>query len=507
MLVTGLMLASRIEPEAIRPRADSGSRACSRSVIAELVRVIQSTVPPFEPVDHLRRQGLGVGVAVDGDLLDLGDPRQLVLQQGPAAIGAGQQDPTAGTSGPRASASPSERNDSGTTSARRRNRPAPRPSPGRSRRASGGRAPGGRGRAASSRSRKCRTPLDEVKTSQSNVSIRAMAASSGPESSTGRIRTVGATRTSAPSASRSVADRSDSPSGRVTTTRPAEQRQSLEPGQRLASRDHVPDHEQGRRADPLAGRLDPVAAGRPACRRRSAGPPSSRSRPGRRASPRGLPSRIRMRTDRPMVAEAHVEDERAGEPGERRPVEPVARAARLVVAGDEGDGRGRLAVRDRQAGVRGRPDARRHPRHDAEGHPGGVEVLRLLGPPAEDIGIAPLEPDHGPAFAGVADEHRVDLVLRHRALAPPLAGEDELGPRPGPGRASGVDQVVIHDHVGPRQGLRPGPGQEAGVPRPGADEIDGPDRYAHGISNRRGIAAPSSPPVPIGAGLGPDSPG
>ena len=65
-------------------------------MIAELVRVIQSTEPVGDPVDDGGRERLGVGVAVDGDLLDVGDAPELVLEDGPAAVGAGEQDAAAG---------------------------------------------------------------------------------------------------------------------------------------------------------------------------------------------------------------------------------------------------------------------------------------------------------------------------------------------------------------------------------------------------------------------------
>ena len=46
------------------------------------------------------------------------------------------------------------------------------------------------------------------------------------------------------------------------------------------------------------------------------------------------------------------------------------------------------------------------------GIPGGPQVLGLLGPPAEDVGVAPLQPDDGPPRAGVLDQQRVDRLLR-----------------------------------------------------------------------------------------------
>ncbi len=110
--------------------------------------------------------------------------------------------------------------------------------------------------------------------------------------------------------------------------------------------------------------------------------------------------------DRGEPGHAHVDDQGAGEPGEGRPVEPAG-ASRVIVAGDEGDGRGRFAVRDGDARIGGRPEAGRHPRHDLERHAVRAEVLGLLAPSAEDEGVAPLEADDPTAEPGVLDQDRL----------------------------------------------------------------------------------------------------
>ncbi len=65
-------------------------------MIAELVSVIQSTEPSTIRVEDGGGEALGIGVAVDGDLLDVGNAPEFVLEQRPAAIGAGEQDATVG---------------------------------------------------------------------------------------------------------------------------------------------------------------------------------------------------------------------------------------------------------------------------------------------------------------------------------------------------------------------------------------------------------------------------
>ena len=69
------------------------------------------------------------------------------------------------------------------------------------------------------RSRKKRTPLPDVNTIHSNSGRRPIASSSGPGSATGKIWTVGASKTSAPSDSNPGAIRTASSIGRVTTIR------------------------------------------------------------------------------------------------------------------------------------------------------------------------------------------------------------------------------------------------------------------------------------------------
>ena len=93
-------------------------------------------------------------------------------------------------------------------------------------------------------------------------------------------------------------------------------------------------------------------------------------------------------------------------------------------------------MRDRDARRRpSRPTPAVTPGTTRNGDARGAEVLGLLGPPAEDERVAPLEPDHPPALPGVLDQQVVDLVLRQRAMADRLARADPQRPTAGPGRA------------------------------------------------------------------------
>ena len=138
------------------------------------------------------------------------------------------------------------------------------------------------------------------------------------------------------------------------------QRPRLEPGQGVAQLRHRTDDRDGRRADarrrrPLRDVLQrrhhrPLPGQRPALDDRD----RLARRPAARHQPLGDP---RQR------AHPHVEHQRAGERGERRPVERAVRLGRILVTGDEGHAGGQLAMRDRDAGVGRRGDARRDAGH------------------------------------------------------------------------------------------------------------------------------------------------
>src|SRR5690606_40368807 len=74
-----------------------------------------------------------------------------------------------------------------------------------------------------------------------------------------------------------------------------------------------------------------------------------------------------------------------------------------------------------------------------EGNAGRAERLDLLACPAEDKGIARLQPNDAPPRLRLADEDGVDLALARGMRTFRLADEDALGvpPRLEIGRASG----------------------------------------------------------------------
>ena len=152
-------------------------------------------------------------------------------------------------------------------------------------------------------------------------------------------------------------------------------------------------------------------------------------------------------------AHAHVEDERAREGGERGPVELGLRLGRVLVARDERDAAGDLALGDGDARVGGRGDAGGDARHDLERDARLAQQQRLLAAAAEHERVAALEPHHAAAGARVLEQERVRVLLgdlRPRAL---LADVDELRVRARVRERLGRDQPVVEDHVGLRDQL------------------------------------------------------
>ena len=180
-----------------------------------------------------------------------------------------------------------------------------------------------------------------------------------------------------------------------------------------------------------------------------------------------------LRCDAVEAAHAHVEDERAGEGGQRRPVDERVGLGGVLVAGDERDRCREAALRDRDAGVRRCRDARRHARHDFEVQPRGAQQLRLLAAATEDERVAALQPHDLAAGARVAQQQLVRRLLRDLRPAADLADVDELGVRTGAAERAVGDQLVVEDHVGARDELQRAGGHEAEVAGSGADEVRG----------------------------------
>ncbi len=258
----------------------------------------------------------------------------------------------------------------------------------------------------------------------------------------------------------------------------AEQGAVLEPSQRVASRHHLAHDQQGRGPEARLGH----PRGKVVERRGDRPLPRERPRLDQGGGGRArLAQPDQGAADARQAGHAHVDDQGPGEPRQGRPVEPAVPRRRLGVAvpGDERDGRGGVAVRDRHARVGGHADPRRHPRHHLERQARGAQVLGLLRPPAEDERVAPLEPDHPTALAGVLGQDGVDLLLRQRAMADRLARADPQAAGRGEVEQPGAGQVVVDDHLGAAEDLLAPTGEQARVAGAGADQVDDPAVLAH----------------------------
>jgi hypothetical protein len=171
---------------------------------------------------------------------------------------------------------------------------------------------------------------------------------------------------------------------------------------------------------------------------------------------------------------SHVEDEGAGERRKGVVVERGFLLLGVFVPGDEGNGRGVVAVGHRDARVGGGRDAGGDPGNDLEGDAGGGKRLGLLPAPPEDEGIAPLEADHDLSLPSTIDQELLDSLLRDARRAGILADVEHFDSGPGEIQRLFGNQAVADDHVGGDDQLqRPG-GHQPRVPRASADQVDDP---------------------------------
>ena len=102
----------------------------------------------------------------------------------------------------------------------------------------------------------------------------------------------------------------------------------------------------------------------------------------------------------------------------------------------------------------------------------GTPASSSSSAPAEDVGVAALEPGDGFAFFGFFYDEPVDAVLRERVVPGDLADVNAFRVGAGIAEQGIVGEVVIHDHIGLFENVLALDGQQAGVAGAGADEID-----------------------------------
>ena len=149
---------------------------------------------------------------------------------------------------------------------------------------------------------------------------------------------------------------------------------------------------------------------------------------------------------------------------------PIDRLDR--VAGDEGDRRSVLAMRQRDARIGGDAERRRDARNHFERDAGIGQRFGLFAAAPEDERVAALQPDHRQAAPGALDQHGADLFLREGVVGFLLADVEPLGVRRGEVEQRVGRQVVVEDGVGLFEDAAAFDGDELGIAGSGADQVD-----------------------------------
>ena len=225
----------------------------------------------------------------------------------------------------------------------------------------------------------------------------------------------------------------------------------LEPGELVAQRgDGADDRDRGR-AHACVGRAPAMSRASRRTTRWSGSVPRSTIAAGSSAS---RPSAIELLGDARQLAHAHVEARAC--PG-TRPA-PASRSrlglARVLVAGDERDRAGDVALRHGDARVGGRRDAGGHAGHDLELDAGRAQRLGLLAAAAEDERVAALQP-HDPRPARACSTSSA-VVSSCGTCSPPPTLPTSISSASGAraGERLRRDQAVVEDHVGARRSAR-----------------------------------------------------
>ena len=247
-----------------------------------------------------------------------------------------------------------------------------------------------------SRPRNAWTPLTLVKTTQPVSASRPMAASTGAQSAGSPSSTAGRRTARPPSISMRRAMSSAWCAGRVTRTVLPNSGRRVNQSIRSRRATTSPMNSSAGGSMPAAR----AAAGRSASGAATVRWPGVVARWTTAAGvSAALPASMRAATIDLEPGDAHVEDQRSGEPRQRRPVEARAGLAGRLVAGDDADRAGVVAVRQRDAGARRGPQRGGDARHDLVGDAGLAEGFGLLAAAAEDHRVAALEADDGAALA------------------------------------------------------------------------------------------------------------
>jgi hypothetical protein len=157
-----------------------------------------------------------------------------------------------------------------------------------------------------------------------------------------------------------------------------------------------------------------------------------------------------------------------------------------LVAGDEADRGGVVAVGDGDAGGLGGGDSGADAGDELKVDAVGAQVLGLFAAAAEDHGIAALEADDVATRERVLDHEIVDGgLIEEGGVGAGLALVDPRL-RAAVHEVRGVDEVVGDHDVGAAEALAPGEGEQLGIPRARADERDKTSHAGEGSGSGAG---------------------
>ncbi|CAB4605069.1 unannotated protein [freshwater metagenome] len=243
----------------------------------------------------------------------------------------------------------------------------------------------------------------------------------------------------------------------------AEQRTRFEPRQ-LGCR-YRTDHDHARR---LEFEIAEGRQGRPNRALLRPGPPLD-------GSGRGFGSeatREQSGHDLGQASDAHEDDDRSTDAGNRFPIQ-FAALVRILVSGHDGERGRRMPQGDGNPGIGRHGDRRGDPRDHLVRETRRFEGGRFLAAAGEDERIAALETDDVQPGSSPFDEKFVDVVLRHHRPARALGDTDPLGSLRRQFEEGTHRQPVVDDHIGGGEHLGTPKGQQSRVAGPGANQIDG----------------------------------
>ena len=124
------------------------------------------------------------------------------------------------------------------------------------------------------------------------------------------------------------------------------------------------------------------------------------------------------------------------------------------------------------------PSAAVMPGNNFEPDAVGREGIDFLAAAAEHERVAAFEAQHALSRERPLDQQRVDRLLAHRVVCPPLADIDALGALRQQGENSGRNQVVVQRDIRASHQLERADREQVGVPWPRADQVDLASRRA-----------------------------